>query len=215
MELSFSTTLRQSLKQDLRLSVAWGETSGDIPLFSLHRIKNRLKKVPIPEMNGQINDLLVKLLLRANHEYREETGNRWNCLTAHNLDSALEKLSEALADAANKIVARLDAPADSDLAAQVRAKLDEARQAEMTTIRRWFNRNFDFLRYDLAGKIPWTVIRKLQANLAIWAAGQSNPFSQGIEDMVLEVARNNDITTDDPGQAWIKMGGKILNKSRA
>ncbi len=62
------------------------------------------------------------------------------------------------------------------------------------------------------GNIPWFVIKKLRASLALWVVGTANPFGQDIGDFILEVAEEAGIDADAPEDAWEEMGGKVFKK---
>lgn len=64
----------------------------------------------------------------------------------------------------------------------------------------------------MEGKIPWPIIKRLRSDLTIWATGKINPFGMEIETMILEVAKTENISTDNPESAWEAMGGKLFKK---
>ena len=79
-------------------------------------------------------------------------------------------------------------------------------------IKRWFEVNYEVLQYSMNGKIPWVVVQRLRRNLGLWIRGQLNVFVQDIEELVLEVAAESKVNTDDAEEAWLALGGKLLNE---
>lgn len=207
MQLSMSCGMFQRLEQKTALCQMIGETSGDIPLYSLHRITNVLRKKVIRVPRGVLT-VLQRSLLAANAAYRQESGNKWNCLTSHNLVSAINHVNTQLLLAMT--VKRLKRPEDPESDDDFRAMLNQSREEYVRKIQSWFEENYEQLLYDTGGKIPWPIIRQLQQGLAVWIAGVVNPFSDSIEGMVLMVAKSEGIITDDPETAWEAMGGQVF-----
>jgi hypothetical protein len=188
----------------------FGETSGEIPMYSLHRIKRMMRRQPIaisPELLG----LLLQNLISANADYKDASGNDWNCLTSENLVDAIEATNEMVEQGINGIK---DIPKElAQMRDQLLAKLHRGRVANIKLIQKWFERNFDSLLYDMKSKIPWAVVCRLRRDLGYWIATKVNPFGKNIEEMVLEVAKEAGVVADDPEEAWEKMGGKIFTKA--
>lgn len=211
--MTLGCNLTQSLalapKQVLRQS--FGEKSGDIPLYSLHRINNLLKKQP-PQIDRQLQVLLIQNLLEANQDYKSDSGNDWNCLTSQNLVDALEATDQQIE---NMIDGIQDIPKElARMRDLLLAKLHEGRAENVRLMKQWFETNFDALHYDMSGKIPWAVVLRLRRGLGQWITTACNPFDQPIEEMVLEVAEEAGISATDPEEAWKKMGGTIFGKKR-
>lgn len=186
-----------------------GETSGDIPLYSLHRIKTVLQKKMIPIPSGVVTSLQISLVA-ANAVYRQESGNKWNCLTSHNLVDAIERVDAKLAGALT--VAKMKRPEDTQSDEEYQKLLDQGREKYIKKIQLWFEENYEELLYDIGGKIPWPIIKRLQQNLTSWIAGVINPFAEDIEAMVLMVAKSEGVITDDPETAWEAMGGQVFQR---
>lgn len=213
MEMSLDSNC--SLKQDsvLKLSQSFGETSGDIPIYSLHKIKRWMKANPI-RINHDLRMLLTKQLIAENRKYRAESGNQWNCLTSNNLVSAVNSIDQYLLKNINGGSADLANHAE-ELAANLKERLLEKKNEVIKTIKKWFRNNYDLLHYGMDGKIPWAIVKRLQANLSVWILKNSNPFSQDINEMVLDVAREDkDYEGNDPEVAWELMGGTVFTKKR-
>lgn len=201
--------LRQAPILTLMVSQMFGESSGDIPVYSLHRIAKLMRRRPIA-ISATLKNLLERALIQANGKYREESGNKWNCLTSNNLVEAIEWVDAEV----KKITDGVDTM-PGEMAKQVvaaKAVLDQERQRCIKRIKDWFKENFESLLYDMNGKVPWAIILRLRKNLGIWIAGVSNPFSQDISDMVLETARENGIRVDTAEDAWEAMGGRLMNQ---
>jgi len=200
-----------TLRQDLVLREWIGETSGEIPVYSLHRIRGLLKRQPIP-IDAQISRLLMGNLIAANLDYKLESGNDWSCLTSNNLVDAIEATDQAITETINLIddIPRELAGAKEKILGQLHA----ARQRTIRTIQTWFEVNFQELLYDMNGKIPWPIVLRLRRNLGIWIATAANPFKEDIEEMILGVAGETGIAAVDAEDAWQGMGGTVFGKKR-
>ncbi len=204
--LRVSVQVMQKLTPTLRQAI--GETSGEIPVYSLHRIKGMMKRQPI-QISDELRMLLLQNLLLANEEYKTASGNDWNCLTSNNLVDAIEATDGNL----RRSIEATRLPTQyARIAERLFAKLHEGRTSNVTTIQQWFESNFDSLLYDMRSNIPWAVVCRLRRNLGYWIATKANPFGQDIEEMILEVGKENGVDTDDPEEAWEKMGGKVFKK---
>lgn len=206
-------SLRQAVtvEQRLVLREQIGETSGDIPLYSLHRIKRLLKMQPI-RVSAELQTLLMRNLIAANQGYKEESGNDWSCLTSQNLVDAIDTTDHQIARNIDHID---DIPKELAAAKEkLFAKFHEARKESIRTIQQWFETNFDNLLYNMDGKIPWPVVLRLRRNLGVWIATATNPFGEYIEDMILGVANQNGVAAEDAEDAWEKMGGTVFGKKK-
>lgn len=215
MSMSFSLELNQRLemRQSQRVSLAdmFGETAGDIPMYSLHRISSRLNPQSIG-LHATIVGILKRALIAANERYRVESGNaKWYCLTSTNLEQAITAVDLRLAEITGAASAMpAEAPRRSAVA---QASLDTQRAHAVQTIKQWFETNYTDLLYDMDGKIPWPIVLRLRKKLGGWIASTAaEPFGQDIGDMVLEVARAEGYEGDDAEEAWEFMGGKLMNR---
>jgi hypothetical protein len=197
------------VRQEVALRQMVGETSGDIPLYSLHRIKNLFRKQP-PTIDGKLKELLLQNLIAANRDYKEASGNDWSCLTSQNLVDAIDETDREIAETIRNIH---DIPREyAAVKDKILAKLNEAREANVAVMKQWFDGHFDDLFYNMDGKIPWPVVCQLRRSLGQWIAGHANPFDQDIEDMVLEVADHEGISAANAEDAWESMGGTVFTK---
>ena len=87
-----------SVRQSQSLLQSLGETIGDIPIYSLHRIKKLINKSGI-NISDDMKLLLLQKLIEANQQYKEESGNDWSCLTSNNLTTAIENTEHAANEA--------------------------------------------------------------------------------------------------------------------
>jgi len=203
-------TLKQThtLSQSLRQLV--GETSGDIPVYSLHKIAGLMKRNKI-EISAELEVMLKRAIITANREYKTASGNDWSCLTSNNLVDALESIETEVARINTGAIATM--PKEQARQAQlIGAFLTKERARCMAVIKAWFEKNYDALLYDMSGKIPWAIVQRLRRNLGMWIVGSASPFTQDIEEMVLEVASEQSITVDDAEEAWKEMGGKLFDQ---
>ncbi len=207
------TKLTQSLKQETvltqQLSEFYGETGGEIPVYSLHRIKSLLRKWPIP-VSRELFDLLVRALIAQNAVYREESGNDWSCLTSNNLVAAIEAVDEALGQ-----IVELAAQVPSEhkeAAGRVAQRLQAKRSESVQIVKDWFQEHYDDLLYAMDGKIPWAIVKRLRRFLSTWIAGAGNPFLVDVEELILEVAAEEGVSATNPEDAWVAMGGKLNKK---
>ena len=209
MQLSMSCNASQRLEQTMDLRQMVGETSGDIPLYSLHRITTILRKKVIQVPSGVLT-VLQRALIAANAVYRQDSGNNWNCLTSHNLVSTIEHVNTQLMLVMTG--KRLKRPEDPESDDEFLAILNQKREEYIRKIQLWFEENYEQLLYNIGGKIAWPIIMCLQKGLTSWIAGVINPFAEDIEAMVLMVAKSEGIITEDPETAWEAMGGQIFQR---
>lgn len=208
MQLSLGTSLglSVSLGETLTLSCSFGEHSGDIPLYSLHRICGMYRRNP-PPVSEQLQEILKRRLFHANREYRRESGKKWNCLTSSNLVWAIDKVDEDVKQITTGPGAIPEGP-NHDRFVKL---FDEHRVKEIGKIQHWFEVNFNDLLYITDGRIPWAIIQRLQRNLGEWISSGDDPFHQGIEEMILDVAKANGINQpDDAEDAWQRLGGTLF-----
>jgi hypothetical protein len=187
-----------------------GETSGEIPVYSLHRIKRLMTQRPIG-IHAHLAGVLIRHLSEQNQEYRIETGNDWYCLTSKNLVAAIDRVDD---DLEQMIAASVNFT--KERAEEAEELLATARQAAVGIIgliKDWFYVNYDDLLYDMRGTIPWPIILRLRAGLSTWIHQKLSPFGQDIDDFVLEVAKEQDVQTNDAEAAWEQMGGKLAKPS--
>jgi hypothetical protein len=207
---SLSCGFRQvcEARQEMKLAHFIGETSGDIPIFSLHKIVRQLSRRPIP-VSAEIVSMLKRGIIASNKEYREDTGLKWNCLPANYLIECLLSIDKQVSDLNETALGTL--PKDMVAHRLAFKKLFEKKRAECQSgMRTWFDSNYDRLFYDMSGSVPWAVVQRLRRNLSIWALGVSNPFEQNVNEMILEVAKENNLSTDDPVDAWEALGGRVF-----
>lgn len=207
MRLSFSVTQEVRIEQKLKYS--WGETAGDIPMYSLHRIRRMLQTQPIP-LNPVLLRLLERHLVRANTEYQEKSGNNWSYLTTSDLISALEGLDDDIKEFTDGAVA--EAQESGRAYEKIQQVLNARRALAVQIVKRWFDEHGDNLVYNTRKNIPWAIVKRLRASLALWVVGTANPFGQSIDDFVLEVAKEVGIDSENSEDAWKEMGGKIFKK---
>jgi len=210
--MSLSLSLSQSLSQRAEIVVSitcsFGETGGDIPVYSLHKIASLLKREPI-ELSKELVNILRRSLLQANRTYKEESGKDWNCLTSNNLVTAIEHTQKMVAAINADGIKQLPQELQSQRAA-VKAIFDRKRDECMTKIKKWFETHYDKLLYITDGRIPWIVVQKLRSNLGLWISGAANPFTQDITEFVMEVAKEKGIRASTPEDAWEAMGGQLF-----
>jgi|GEM_PF-1857772 len=208
MTLGLSLSLTQTTTLSQKLAQSFGETSGDIPVYSLHKIARLLRQKPV-SVSTELQVILKRSLIVANAGYKEASGNDWNCLTSNNLISAIEETETEVITITDSGIASIP----KELIAYRRAAkklMDQKRGVSMTAIKEWFKNNYEALLYDMSGKVPWPVVQRLRRNLGLWILGTANPFDQGIEEMVCEVAAEAGLPADDAEDAWEAMGGTLF-----
>ncbi len=200
--------LAQRLKLENELRQSIGDHSGDIPIYSLHKIKNLLGKRPL-DISRDLNKILVYNLVKANGEYKEDSGNDWNCLTSNNL-------VKAITNTEGKIKESIDLVTDaypreqSRIAELMKGTLEKHGDKNMDTIKGWFEQNYDLLLYDTSGKIPYPIILQLRKDLSFWITSKINPFEKDIEDFIIDAASKDGKRYSNAEDAWIGMGGKLF-----
>jgi len=177
MGMSMGMYQRQSLVQMLVIPC---EVSGELALFSLHRIRHR---IPTMKVHDKVKDKLIAELVKENSKYRKETKKNWFCITPYGLDTSVDRTEDYLVGQVNLGLATLDDP-------KVRQAFQNVmtRQAEnqVGVIKGWFSDNYDALLYDMNGKIPFPIVRKMREKLAQWAIEKTNPFQQSLTDLIEE-----------------------------
>jgi hypothetical protein len=199
--------LRMEQRLELTLCNYIGERSGDIPLFSLHRIKTLLRKKPIG-IGSLLTKILTHELIKQNSIYKAESGNDWSCLTGLNCTNAIENVDNIISDQI-EVASNVATELRNQLAVIIQ-KMKSRQTAQIKKIKAWFEANYYDLIYEQDKKIPWSVVQALRRNLAAWTVNSTNPFDEKIDDMVMEVAREQGISASTAEEAWIKMGGKIF-----
>ena len=184
------------------------EIIGEIPIYSLHRIKNLIKKERI-QISQIMESLLLQKLIKANRDYRKESGNNWNCLTSIHLFNTINDLDEELNEMIIKTEESLPAENVEVISALIK-HLQENRKKTIKQIKDWFSKNHNSLLYDMGGKIPWAIVQRLGRSLSVWVVGVNNPFDVGIREAILEVAKDENIDTDNAEDAWVKLGGSLF-----
>lgn len=175
-----------------------GDTCGDIPLYSLHRISKRLTAATVG-VNHELIKKVIKEIIDANLRFQERTEKKWNCLTSNDLDLAILTLDQSLTETINDIF--------GDQPKTITDKLNENRQDCLKRIRNFFYNNYDNLLYDAKGKVPWVVVRMLHRKLKVWTLGTVNPFDENLIDFFQEIATEQkiDISGLDDEDVWSKL----------
>lgn len=206
MGLSQGICMVQGISHKLTQSI--GEFLGDIPLYSLHRIKSLMRKKKIG-ISKESEALLRRHLLVANEKYKTESGNNWSCLTSINLIEAIESLNKELKETVDSVL--IGQPAELlETVHKIISSLHRTREEHVSKIKQWFVDHGDKILYDTTSKIPWAVVRRLRLGLSHWAIGTANPFKEEIETAILQIAKDEGIEAEDSEEAWIKMGGQLF-----
>jgi hypothetical protein len=207
LSLSLEPSLRLELSTRLTLRQTLGETFGDIPVYSLHRIKNQMQKHPIG-INENLTRMLVRNLLLANKEYKEETDNDWNCLTSNNLINAFEWMNK---DVSETIEGIMNCPQEhKERMLIIKEKFQKEWDGKFEVIKQWFWNHYEDLLYNTASKIPWSIIQRLRSGLSLWISKQGNIFDLDIEEMIMKIAEESGKKCDNAEKAWKALGGKLF-----
>lgn len=201
--------LSMSPRLILRQSVfaTFGETIGDIPMYSMHKIKNRI--FGLQGVSREMKDVMCRCLVEANNRYKEESENDWACLTSNNLIWALERFEKKTRIMINMI--RKGQPKEMrTLVAEVIFEAHEKRAHDVAIFKNWFTDNAEELQYNMRDSIPWFVIKSLRESLSFWIATKINSFGEEIEGAILKIASKNNVSAENAEDAWKKMGGKIF-----
>jgi len=182
MSMGMSMSLRLEPRLVLTQSQALYETSGDLELLSLHRIKNR---IPTMQVHDIVKRKLVTELIRENQEYQRVAKNKKMCITPNALDNAVYATGDFLAEQRNLGLATVD---DLKQRSAFERLMTKQIGVQTNVIKNWFSDNYDQLIYDMEAKIPWPIIVRMRAQLGRWALGETNPFNQPIEQLIEETA---------------------------
>lgn len=209
--LTLSQSVDQHLVQEHKQFL--GETLGEIPLYSLHRIKNLIAREGIGGFNAEILNEGIRALVRQNLIYRKESNNDWNCLTSENLLNAFADIKKSLTGAIRGIDPQFVRLPNEETFAVLR-RLVTQREKIIGTFERWFSTNYERILYDTTGKIPWPIIQRLRVSLNLWITQRCNIFGTDIEEAIKSVAIEHGLKVTTAEDAWIKMGGKLFKKAQ-
>ncbi|PJA87206.1 MAG: hypothetical protein CO141_00720 [Candidatus Moranbacteria bacterium CG_4_9_14_3_um_filter_42_9] len=199
------------LRQAQSLRASFGEAFGDIPVYSLHRIKNLLQKCPIG-ISKELNEMLIRNILRANQEYKTDSENDWNCLISNNLVDVFERMDEDVSDVIQGV---MNCPQELQGAMEaIRTRFQKEWDQNFGMIKQWFLVHYDELLYVTDKKIPWPIIQRLRSGLGLWIAKQGNIFEMDINQAVIEVAKETGAgeSFQNFEEAWKAMGGAIFKR---
>ncbi len=177
--------MSQSLVQRCHLSLPLGETYGDLPLISLHRVKSRIHTL---KTSPCLRNTLVKYLVEQNKAYREDTQRKWNCITANGLDAAVDSLEEELKKTVGLALLPLQDTVSKDDYSKLETSLYQGVDQNYTIVKQWFGDRVDELAYNTDGNIPWPIVQRLRKQLGVWVAERVNPFGTPISDVIDSVA---------------------------
>jgi hypothetical protein len=168
------------------------DTSGEIELLSLHRIRSGLAgRLPPMDVHPQIQRKLINELLRENKLYQEEHRCKRFCITPISLDVAVNHTQDYLKGIMNQGLATLD---DESRREAFRRVMTQQVNAKTDTMKTWFYDNYDSLIYNTNSKIPYPIVIKMREQLGKWALEHTNPFHQPIgiliEDTIKGIGLN-------------------------
>ncbi len=163
--------------------------TGDIDLFSLHRIKHR---IPTLDLHPLVRARLINEILKENAEYRKEQKNARYCLTASGVDNAVHQTVDALRTRLRGDLTRIT---DEDFKDQFRSVCVSAIETQDSKMRTWFADNYDNLLYDQSGKIPFPVVLAMRQRFRRWASERNFSFNEDILMFIEEVATSVGINT--------------------
>ena len=191
MSLGMRMSLSLAPKLELVQTQALYETSGDLELLSLHRIKNR---IPTMQVHEAVKGKLITELIRENQEYQRTAKNKKMCITPAALDNAVYKTRDYLVEQMNLGLTTVD---DMARRAAFQRLMSQQIKSQTGVIKNWFSGNYDELIYDMEAKIPWPIIVRMREKLGQWALGNTNPFHQPIEDLISETACSVGLNPDN------------------
>ena len=202
--------MSSSLTQRIHLSLPYS-TAGELELLSLHRIRTRIGSM---QVDAGVRDYLVKELADQNREYIKDTGKNWRCITPNGLDTAVSGLEEYLKESIDRGIATIDGKANQQ---ELQTLLYPAIETQVTKVKTWFTEQYDNILYDTSGTIPYSVVMALRKKFSAWVMTKSNPFSEPIEGVIEEAARDQGLNPDDYDSyedIWKKLGGKLPKKKK-
>jgi hypothetical protein len=199
--MKLSMSIRQ--RMGLHLSQYIYETSGELELLSLHRIKNRISSL---DVDPDVKDRLVSELIRENQAYRRDHNNKWSCITPIGLDNAVSGTRKFLEEHVELGFGTLD---NGELQEVLRQQMYSAVDVQEKKIKEWFYRHYEEIIYDTSRRIPYPVLMQMRGQLGLWAMKNTNPFQQPIEDLVSDAARSVGLDPDKyatPENVWEALG---------
>ncbi len=182
------------------------ESSGDLELFSLHRIRNKIKTLSI---HPEVRRKLIEELIKENIRYRRNSGNNWMCITPQSLDNVVDNLRNYLQEKTNLGLVTLE---NTEVRKALEAVMARQADNQVGVIRSWFSDNYNNLLYDMQGtsKIPFPIVRKMREQLSQWAIQNTNPFSQPIDALIEETicsVGSNPWLYNSVEEMWEKLKG--------
>ncbi|MGV8168943.1 MAG: hypothetical protein ACP5N3_02705 [Candidatus Nanoarchaeia archaeon] len=188
--MRMSLTLRQTQKQQLKILQAHSYTSaGELELFSLHKIRNRLDTLHV---SPKIRTLFFKELLEQNKLYQTLNERNWYCLTPDGVDKAIDNID---ADLNNLAITISELQVTYEKQQLARTSLHKQKDKYISSMKHWISEQYYNIVYDTEGKIPYPIILQMREKIAVWAMGNSFPLSEPIESIIESAAQSTNMST--------------------
>lgn len=181
-------------------SVGGFESTGDIPMLSLHRFRSRAKPLALG-ISVEALAVLSRIVLAENVSFRRATGKDWACLTVSGLADALDEFRAELERQVEAVVA--GAPLKARAA--TRSYLSGFAAAAFASVSRWLEENAEDLAYGVDSKVPWPIVCALRGRLAKWSSGVRDALSVPIAQLTFEVGEAHHVLGDDPDEVWHRL----------
>lgn len=208
--LSLSQKHECNLRQ--KQALEFPERVGEIPLFSLHKIKTMSKNgiYPLPK---DVVCAFFKIIIAKNARYKEEIKRDWNCITPNHVIEAITLFDTNFRKSIKTIIPKkMDELTEPDK--ELMRSLIARKNVITKVLKEWFEKNFDFLLYDTSSNIPWAIVQELRMRLNVWVFKNTNSFGDEIEGMIFNIAKKQGVSTDgiSAEDAWKAMGGKLFTE---
>lgn len=195
----------------LTIRETFGDTIGDIPIFSYYALVRMMEEDPI-RISGALLVFFKNALKQASDHNRmvflNRTGKVWACIAPDDFISIHTRVG-ALFDEVEKETVRKYVGVFHKV--DVERRLQIERRELLKIIKGWFYGHFGDFVYKSYARIPDPVIQYLYDCLGAWIFDEKNLFAEDIEEMIIKVARSEDIKDiKDAEDAWKKMGGVLL-----
>ncbi len=167
------------------------QTIGELELFSLNRIRDRLARLEIdPDARWKITECLT-----------EENRKRWSSgnhrkvsCTPYTLDHCVEKLREYLNEQVKVAIQSL--PANTYGLTVIQQKLQKGVAANVYLIKNYLSEHYTLTLRNTDRVIPAPVVRGMEEKVQQWAQGKPKVFSTPLEPLVREIAEGLGLYTN-------------------
>src|SRR3989338_5784223 len=134
------------------------QTIGEIPLFSLHKIR-RVWARKHPAIGDPLSRIFLDFVFSYNEKFKKKTGKDWNCVTLDGMRFSVSDTAEML----EKMIFE-----NSKGLSISEKELLGMKNAQVGLISEWFEENYNMILYSTGSKLPWVFVLYLKGKLSQW-----------------------------------------------